>query len=65
MKKSFFCKFGNYSKYRHFTVNGYQEVKFCDIVKIWKKLENGGFSHKIFIKSHFKIEAMKIPRMTK
>ena len=47
-QKKFFCNFGNYLKGifgNHLSVNVCQNVKFCDIVKIWRML--------IFVKSHF------------
>ena len=62
-KKDFLPNFGNYSKDPYFPANGYEKVKFCNIVEIRKKLKNGSFFHKIFVKSHFKIETMKIPKM--
>ena len=64
----FFANFGNYSKGifgNHLTDNGCQNSKFCDIVEIWKKLKNSNFFHKIFVKSHFKIGTMKMPKMTR
>ena len=45
-KNFFFVNFGNYSKGifgNHLTVNGCQNVNFCNIVKTWKKLKNGSF----------------------
>ena len=59
-------KFGNYSKGifgNHLTPNVCQNAKFCDRVEIWKKLKNGGFLRKIFVRSPFKAGTMKIPKM--
>ena len=64
--KYFFENFGNYSKGifgNHLAANGWQNAKFCDIVEIWKKLKDGSFFHKIFVRSYFKIGTMKIPKM--
>ena len=61
--------FGNYSKDifgNHLTANGCQNAKFCDIVEIWKKLKNDTFFiFNSFVKSHFTIGSMKIPKMTR
>ena len=36
-----------------FPANGYQKVKFRDIVEIWKEIKTGSFFLKIFVKSQF------------
>ena len=63
-KTTSFANFENYSKSifgNHLIVNSCQNVKFYDIIEIWKRLKNCVFFHKFFDKSHFKIRIMKIP----
>ena len=49
--KKQFSSFGNC-----LTANGCQNVKFCDMLIMWKKLKNGKFFYKIFVKSSFKMK---------
>ena len=37
-KTNLFASFGKYLEDCYFTANSYQNVKFCDIVEIWKNL---------------------------
>ena len=65
IKKFFFANFNNYSRDYHSTTVCYQNVKFCDMIELWKKLRYSSFFHKRFDKSHFKIGAMKISTMAR
>ena len=52
-KNFFFTDFGNHFKgifSNHLTVNGCQNVEFCDFVEIWKKTKMVVFLQKFTLK---------------